>query len=126
MSKNVSKIIKEMSVSNVVGVFFTLIVFVFILENTYGLRAGVKITVSGIENKATYENSVIEISGNARHANNLTISGNSVSVDMDGNFKSHVVLSEGINVISFNAGDSFGDSTSLTYTVFRKSDTEQV
>lgn len=118
MSKNVVKIIKNLSLGSIFGIFFVILIFVFIIKNTNGIRGGVVITVSGIENGLTYKIPVIEVSGNAKHAKSLTIAGKSVPVGIDGDYSTHIVLAKGLNVISFVAEDNFGDITTITYTVY--------
>lgn len=124
MSKNIGKILKDASIGGILGILFVTIIVIFIMQNTYGLRTGVKIEVSGIEEGVTYTDSVLKLTGVARNANNLSISGSSVPVDMKGNFSSHIVLLPGINTVSFMAEDKFGDKTELRYVVY-KEDTSQ-
>lgn len=126
MSKRVKEILKNLSLESIFGIVFVLVLVFVIMENTYGIRNGVEIKISGIENRASYQVPIITVSGNAKHAKNLTVSGNSIPITINGDFETKIVLSEGINVVSFIAEDGFGGRNELTYTVYETDEIKSI
>jgi hypothetical protein len=108
MNTNAKKIVKIGGFS----VFFLLIIL-YALFNSEDLIFGVKIknvNINGhpIQAGATVKESVIEITGVARNAINLTLDGRAISEDQQGNFDETIALLPGYNIISIKAQDKFG------------------
>ena len=102
MQNQVKKIVKIVSLS----IFFILIVIyaVFISKD---LIFGVKIKDVNITDGATYTESVLKITGNARNAIKLVLNGREISVDEKGNFSETIALLPGYNIINIKAKDKF-------------------
>lgn len=100
------------------------ILFIFII--TYGffrskdLLFGVKIENVNIVDGATFTNNILEVTGTAKNAINLTLNGREISVDQEGNFNETITLLSGYNVISIVAKDKFGDSDEKNYKLIYK------
>ena len=60
-------------------------------------------------------NSVVEITGNAKNAINLTLNGREISIDETGNFNETIALLSGYNIINMKAKDKFGYSDEKNY-----------
>jgi hypothetical protein len=75
----------------------------------------VKIDGAPIQSGATITESVVEITGNARNAVDLTLDGREISVDQAGNFDETIALLSGYNIISIRAQDKFGHTDEKNY-----------
>ncbi len=115
MQKDAKKIFKFVSLS---------ILFLFILIYAFfrskDLLFGVKIKDINIINGATFTTSVLDISGNAKNAVNLTLNGREISVDQQGNWNETIALLPGYNVIEIVAKDKFGYSDEENYQLIYK------
>ena len=60
----------------------------------------------------------IEIIGRAERINSLTLNGNPISIDEQGNFKETVAVFAGVNIITLGATDQFGRARSETIEIF--------
>jgi len=89
------------------GIFFSFIL-VYGFFRSYDLVFGIKITEVNITDGATYENSTLPISGNAKNAVFLTINGRKVSINQEGKFEETIALLKGYNIITIRAEDKFG------------------
>ncbi len=124
MSKNIKKILKDLSIGSVFGILFVFIMIVFIMQNTYSIRTGIKIKVDGIENGESFNSPSVKITGNAKHATKVTVSGKIVPVDTQGNFETTMLLMQGTNVVKFEAEDNFNNKDELTYVVYSRDKVE--
>jgi len=101
------------------SVFFLFIV-VFIFINSMDLMFGVKIknvNIDGLpaQTGIKVENNVLEITGVAKNAVNLTLNDREISVDKNGNFSESIILSLGYNIITIKAKDKFGNVDEKDY-----------
>ena len=104
--KNISKIAG-------LSVFFLLII-IYAFSRSRDLIYGVEITKINIDGLpaqegAKVENSVHEITGNAKNAINLTLNGREISINEQGDFNETIALLSGYNVVEIKAKDKFGN-----------------
>lgn len=93
-------------------VFFVLII-VYALYRSHDLIAGVKIKnvkINGLSASSVVEatSDVLEITGQAKNAIDLTLNGREISIDEASSFNETIVLLAGYNIISIKARDKFG------------------
>ena len=79
------------------------------------LILGVKIQNVNIQNGETSKTSLLEITGNAKNALNLTLNGNEISINQAGDFSETIALSVGYNIVTIEARDKFGKSDKKIY-----------
>lgn len=120
MNPNFKKIVKITGLS----VFFILIV-VYAFFRSKDLIFGVKIknvNLNGLpaETGTTITNNIVNVTGNAKNAINLTLDGREISVDELGNFNETIALLLGYNIIDIRAQDKFGDTDEKNYKIIYK------
>lgn len=115
MKQDAKKILKVVSMS----LLFALILF-YAFYRSKDLIFGVKITGVSLTDGAEVSNQVLEISGNARNAVDLTLDDREISIDQDGNFKENLALLPGYNIISIRAKDKFGHTDEKDYKITYK------
>lgn len=98
----------------ILAAFFLLIVGYSIFRSHY-LLVGVKIKDVNIEDGAKFEQNVIELTGNAKNAVNLTLNGREISINQDGDFNETFALLPGYNIVSITAKDKFGYTDEKNY-----------
>ena len=54
----------------------------------------------------------VDVVGRAERVNSLTLNGNQISLDEQGNFKETITVFHGVNIITLGATDQFGRSES--------------
>src|SRR3989344_2640151 len=96
------------------GIFFLLIA-IYAIFGSNNLIEGVKIKKVNITDGAKIENSVIEVTGNAKNATNLTLNGREITINQAGDFNETIALLTGYNVINIRAKDKFGYSDEKNY-----------
>jgi hypothetical protein len=72
-----------------------------------GLLRGPRILLSTPENGFSTTTPLITIAGVAVHSNNLTINGAMVPLDLEGNFRSQLILAPGYNIMTIAARDHY-------------------
>lgn len=115
MRPDAKKILKIVSFS---ALFLFILVYAFI--RSWGLVFGVKIKNVNISNGATYTESVLNITGNAKHAVLLILNDREISLNQQGNFNETISLLPGYNTISLKAKDKFGNSDEENYQLIYK------
>ncbi len=100
---NEKKILQMIALS----VFFVLIIIYSLFRSNY-LISGVKIKNVNILDGAKATNNIIELTGNAKNAINLTLNGREISINEAGDFNETFVLLKGYNVVNITAKDKFG------------------
>lgn len=116
MEKTLSKKILQISAMSV----FFLLILVYAFFVSRNLIYGVKIknvNINGLPAQTGIKvaNNILEITGNAKNAINLTLDGREISVDENGNFKETIALLSGYNIIDIKAQDKFGYSDEKNY-----------
>ena len=94
---------------------FFLFIIVYAFFRSHDLIFGVKIKNVDIVDGAVFTDSVLQVTGNAKNAINLTLNGREISIDQEGNFNEVVALLLGYNVISIKAIDKFGYGDEKNY-----------
>ena len=103
MNTSLKKILQISGLS----IFFLLII-VYALIRSQDLISGVKLRNVNITDGEKISESVINLTGNAKNAINLTLNGREISIDQQGNFNETIALLSGYNVINIKAKDKFG------------------
>ena len=81
------------------------------------LLGSVRLKVTGIEDGEIAEDRLIEVAGSADHASVVRINNRIIPVNKDGTFNETILLTNGINSVSFEAENRFGKTISKTYMV---------
>ncbi len=110
MTQDFKKILKF----SIFGIFL-LVIVAYGFFRSQDLIFGVKIKDVNVVDGQTFHESVVEITGNAKNAVNLSLNGRNVSIDKDGNFSETIALLSGYNVISLEATDKFGNNDQKNY-----------
>jgi len=103
MNPNIKKILQIAGLS----VFFILLV-VYAFFRSKDLIFGVKIKNVNLTDGTPVTENIINLTGKAKNAINLTLDGREISVDQQGNFNETIALLPGYNVINIKARDKFG------------------
>ncbi|MEK7539030.1 MAG: hypothetical protein AAB595_00090 [Patescibacteria group bacterium] len=103
MDNNAKKILQITTLS----VFFLLII-TYAFFRSQDLIFGVQIKNVNIVDGTKVASSVMEVTGNAKNATNLTLNGREISIDENGNFNETIALLAGYNIINIIAKDKFG------------------
>lgn len=82
------------------------------------LLFGIHSSVSGISDGMTVTDSLLSLSGKARHANDVTLDGSIVPIDQKGEWTDTIALLPGYNVVTIGASDKFGRTTDKSYRVY--------
>jgi len=64
---------------------------------------------------STMTNNILNITGNAKNALDLTLDGREISIDQQGNFNETIVLLPGYDIITIKAEDKFGNIDEKDY-----------
>lgn len=104
------------------GLLGTLFVFIIIYTvfQTKSLTKGVNLHINGVSDGQVFEGDTLALTGQAIHANHLSINGREILVDKEDRFTEELVLSPGYNIITVEAEDKFKKKTGNTYRVFYK------
>ena len=87
---------------------FFLLIVIYAIFRSHDLILGVKIKNVNIQDGASQEDTVLQITGNAKNATNLTLNGREISIDEEGRFNETIALLLGYNIINIKAEDKFG------------------
>jgi len=100
-----------------IGSIFLLSLFIIIFGffTSKDVIFGVKIKNINIIDGTKVANNIIEITGNAKNAVNLTLNDRPISIDRKGNFDETIALLSGYNVINIKAKDEFGNNDEKNY-----------
>jgi len=112
MQNSAKKIIK---ISSICILFLFIILYAFFRSKD--LIFGVQIKNVNITDGEKVTNNVMNITGIAKNATDLTLDGREISVDQQGNFNETIALLSGYNVISIRARDKFGHIDEKNYKV---------
>ncbi len=109
---------KIMSIWIVIGFF--VFIFVDVLFVSKNILFGIQIKDVNIKDGESYNEEIINVSGNAKNAINLALNSNEIAIDENGNFKETIALSLGYNIITLEAKDKFGNSDKKDYKIIYK------
>ncbi|MCX6747546.1 MAG: hypothetical protein NTW98_01185 [Candidatus Nomurabacteria bacterium] len=114
MKTDIKKIIKISSIS-----LFFLFIIVFAFARSSDLIFGVKIKNVNIVDGQRYEQEILEVTGNAKNAKNLTLNGREISINKEGDFEETIALLSGYNIITIRAEDKFGHVDEKDYQIIQ-------
>lgn len=110
MNQDAKKILKIA----VLSVFFLfIIIYAFFVSKD--LIFGVKIKNVNMIDGVRVTNNIMEITGNAKNAINLSLNDREISVDKEGNFSETIILLSGYNIINITAKDKFRNVDEKNY-----------
>jgi hypothetical protein len=115
MNSNIKKIAQIAGLS----IFFILIL-VYAFFRSKDLIFGVKIKNVNIVDGATIKDKVMNVTGNAKNAINLSLDGREILMDAGGNFNETIALLPGYNIINIEAKDKFGYIDEKNYKLMYK------
>lgn len=121
------KIIKDKNIKWWVGVGSCFMLFaiiaIFAYEKMCFIIKGVEIIADIKQNN---NSSLVEIIGNAKNAIHLTLNGREIFIDREGDFKEAVSLPFGLNIITLNAEDKFGNLSEKKFQFVYKEGAEAI
>jgi hypothetical protein len=109
---------KLFKIGLIVILFLFILIYAFIRSK--GLIFGVKIKDVNLTNGATVTEDIINLTGNAKNAINLTLNDREISINQAGNFNETISLLPGYNTITLKAKDKFGNSDEENYQLIYK------
>jgi len=98
------------------SIFFIFII-IYAFFRSSELIFGVKIKNINITDGAKFEQSVIQVTGNAKNAVFISLNNREISIDKAGNFKEDIALISGYNIITLEAKDKFGHTDEKDYKI---------
>ena len=110
MKQDVKKIIK---ISSFVILFLVIILYAFFRSKD--LIFGVKIRNVNLTDGTKMTNNVVNITGNAKNAVQVTLDGREISINQAGDFNETISLLSGYNIVDIYARDKFGHSDEKIY-----------
>jgi|SRR3989344_6144563 len=97
-----------------------LIIVIYSVFQAWKLISGPIIEISMPQNGATYNQSLIEVSGRAKNVSYLNLNGRPIYTDLEGYFKEKLLLEQGYNIIQLDARDKFQNYTEKRLEVILK------
>ncbi len=91
---------------------FFLIIIAYAFFEARGLLLGPRISINPY--KTPVRDSFVRITGHADHITSITVGGTAIPITVDGAFEEPYVLSPGLNHITFEAKDKYGNITHST------------
>ncbi len=88
------------------------------LVEAWPLIAGPKLVISSPINNASFPGGIVNVQGTAARAALLTLDGEPLLHDQNGNFSSTLTFPEGGSILTFSATDRFGRHVTETRTIF--------
>lgn len=95
-------------------IIIALIIVGYAIFNSRLLIAGPQILIKGPENGSSFEDPLIELRGTAKNTAFITLDGNPIYVDENGNFNEKLLLAPGTSIIKLDATDRFDRATETT------------
>lgn len=109
---------KYLSIGSCVVLFVVIGTFTYM--KMHSVLGGVQISAR-IERDG--DTSMVQIKGNARNANYITLNGREIFVDRDGTFTEPVALLPGLSVVTLDAQDKFGKTAEKKFELIYKEST---
>jgi hypothetical protein len=120
MNTNAKKIVK---IGGMIIFFLLIIIYAFFRSKDliFGVQIR-KVEINGLpaQNGATMISNILEITGIAKNAIDLTLDGREISVDQQGDFDETIALLPGYNIINIKAKDKFGNVDEKNYQLMYK------
>ncbi len=112
---NLTKIIKTTAI-----IGFLVFIVGYAVLNTRLISKGINLKINGIENGKIYEESSIDITGNAKRARHVLVNGREINLNQEGEFSDVLIILPGYNIITISAEDKFGKITKQVFEIIRK------
>lgn len=96
-------------------VLFALLAGMFLSYGIFAFRSyllGPSLVVLDPQDASMVDSPLITVRGTTRSISNITLNGNKIFVDPDGNFADQLLLSYGYNIINLTAQDRYGRTVS--------------
>ena len=84
------------------------------------LLFGIRLTITGVTDGMTVTDPVLELKGEAHHANEIRVDNQVIPLSETGTWHDSLILAEGYNVISIRVTDKFGRIITHEYRVYYK------
>lgn len=104
--------LKIISVAAIIG-----LIIAYAIWRSFSYVQGPKIIIFTPENGSSTASSTATIRGRAERTTGLSLNGNTISVDEQGNWDQTLIVFPGDNIISIKASDRFGRSISQTLSI---------
>ncbi len=98
-------------------VIIAAIIIAFAVSRSLNYARGPVILITEPANGSSALTTMITVAGKAERVNSLSLNGQAISVDEQGNFSESVTVFPGLNVLSLEAQDQFGRKTRTDLTV---------
>jgi hypothetical protein len=89
------------------GVLFIAVIFGYTYFQSEDFARGPEFTYLSPEGGTIFEDSLIEVKGQVLRVSKITLNGNPIFTDEEGNFSEAILLSIGQNIITLEAQDRF-------------------
>ena len=100
-----------------IGLVLALLVIYGAIE-AWPLVRGPVLTINSPQNGQTFGDGAVIITGTTHHTETLSLNGSTLLMNEAGHFETTLLLPRGSAILSLNATDRFGRSTTLRRTVF--------
>ncbi|MEK7589996.1 MAG: hypothetical protein AAB475_01960 [Patescibacteria group bacterium] len=87
---------------------FVVIIFGYAFFQARDIVLGPIVEITGPENNASVENSLVEIIGKAKNISHISMNDKQIFTDDKGIFREKLLLSYGYNIITIKTSDRFG------------------
>ena len=94
-----------------IGVLIAALIIAFAIYGSLNYARGPVIQINSPANESAVDSSTVVITGRADRVKDLSLNGNPISIDEQGNFSETVIVFPGMNELTFAAHDQFGRTT---------------
>lgn len=101
----------------ILAIVLILIIIAYAIWRSLNYARGPAISIASPLDGSSVDTETIEITGRADRVNNLTMNGQPITIDQQGNFDQTVIVFHGTNKITFGASDQFGRSVEKELTL---------
>ena len=113
---------QDFSVKKVLSTGGILLLFIVVIGYgiwiSHDLLFGISMSVTGITDGMTAKTALLDLSGRAKHANDVTLDGRTVAIDQNGVWHDTIALLPGYNIVTVGATDKFGRTMTKSYRVY--------
>ncbi|MEI8130728.1 MAG: hypothetical protein WCG55_04465 [bacterium] len=112
---NAKKIVRWLSI-----ILLFVIVVGYAVFRSRDLLFGIRLTITGVTDGMTVTSPILELKGEAHHANEIRIDNQVIPLSETGTWHDSLILAEGYNVILIRVTDKFGRIITDEYRVYYK------
>ena len=94
----------------------------YAISRSLAYAQGPRIDIFEPLNGSSSATSTVLLRGRAQRVNTISLNGNPLSVDEQGDFSQTLIVFRGVNTLTIHAGDQFGRSIDSTLTLYGASD----